>query len=178
MNFRFNDVARDALSGIQQETLDFIENWTALSRLSPIAVVGDALDESAKFAATHHHPALSRYLACGSFLPDSPPSAHGFSTYLRNLHRTVAEVEAMPEPEVQQATADSFAHWAAEGGHVGLLEELLDKGVDPTRKDDQSRSAIDLAKVRAHTPRKGFLIRFLASLNRNGVWCRSQNLKA
>ena len=146
----FNDVARDALSGIQQETLDFIENWTTLSRSSPIADVGDALDESAKFAATHHHPALSQYLE----LPDSP-SAHGFCKYLRN--RTVAEVEAMPEP--QQETPDALAHWAAVGGHLDLLEELLDKGVDPTRKDDQGRSAIDLAKVRAHKSRKAFLSR-------------------
>jgi hypothetical protein len=88
----------------------------------------------------------------------------------------VAEVEAMPEPAVPQATADLpdlFAHWAAEGGHLGLLEKLLDKGVDPTDKDDQGRSAIDLAKVRAHKSRKGFLIAFLPSLTHVAVWCRS-----
>ena len=150
----FNDVARNALPGTHQETLDFIETWTTLSRSSPITVVGGALDKLAEFAATHHHPALSGYLE-RSFLPDSPPSAHGFCKYLRN--RTVAEVEAMPEP--QQETPDALAHWAAVGGHLDLLEELLDKGVDPTRKDDQGRSAIDLAKVRAHKSRKAFLSR-------------------
>jgi ankyrin repeat protein len=49
-------------------------------------------------------------------------------------------------------------HYAATGGHSGLVKLLLDRGADATLKDDDSETALDLARATGKTATAALLV--------------------